>query len=184
MPNSAGSVLLAAVLGTLAALALAAEDDRYAEDRLRMIQTIEAHAQSATDALGRDHIDPRVLAVMNEVPRHEFVSAWYEGQAYDDRPLPIGHGQTISQPFIVALMTDLLQVGPDDVVLEVGTGSGYQAAVLAPSGPGRAHHRDHTGAGRGCRRAARAPGLRQRPHVYRRRLLRRARAGAVSTRSW
>jgi protein-L-isoaspartate(D-aspartate) O-methyltransferase len=125
------SALFAAVLGAMAALALAAEDDRYAEDRLRMIQTIEAHAQSATDALGRDHIDPRVLAVMNEVPRHEFVSAWYEGQAYDDRPLPIGHGQTISQPFIVALMTDLLEVGPDDVVLEVGTGSGYQAAVLA-----------------------------------------------------
>ncbi len=125
------SVLLAAVWSALAALAAAAEDDRYAEDRLRMIRTIEAHAQSATDALGRDHIDPRVLAIMNEVPRHEFVSGWYEGQAYDDRPLPIGHGQTISQPFIVALMTDLLGVGPDDVVLEVGTGSGYQAAVLA-----------------------------------------------------
>jgi protein-L-isoaspartate(D-aspartate) O-methyltransferase len=123
--------LLAAVLGTLAGLALAAADDEYAEDRLRMVQTIEVHARSATDALGRDHIDPRVLAVMNEVPRHDFVSAWYEGQAYDDRPLPIGHGQTISQPFIVALMTDLLQVGPEDVVLEVGTGSGYQAAVLA-----------------------------------------------------
>ena len=68
---------------------------------------------------------------MDKVPRHEFVSDWYEGQAYDDRPLPIGHGQTISQPFIVALMTDMLEVGPDDVVLEVGTGSGYQAAVLA-----------------------------------------------------
>ena len=68
---------------------------------------------------------------MNQVPRHEFVSGWYENQAYEDRPLPIGHGQTISQPFIVALMTDLLQVGPDAVVLEVGTGSGYQAAVLA-----------------------------------------------------
>ena len=87
--------------------------------------------ESATDALGRDHIDPRVLAVMNTVPRHAFVSERYEDQAYDDRPLPIGHGQTISQPFIVALMTDLLEVGPDDVVLEVGTGSGYQAAVLA-----------------------------------------------------
>ncbi len=96
-----------------------------------MIQTIETHAQSATGALGRDYIDPRVLAVMNEVPRHEFVSAWHRDDAYDDRPLPIGHGQTISQPFIVALMTDMLEVGPDDVVLEVGTGSGYQAAVLA-----------------------------------------------------
>ena len=125
------AALLAAVLGVLGGPGMAAEDDGQAEERARMIQTIEAHAQSATDALGRDHIDPRVLAVMDAVPRHEFVSGWYEGQAYDDRPLPIGHGQTISQPFIVALMTDLLQVGPDDVVLEVGTGSGYQAAVLA-----------------------------------------------------
>jgi protein-L-isoaspartate(D-aspartate) O-methyltransferase len=119
------------VLAALAAVVMAAEDDRYADDRARMVQTIEAHARSATDALGRDHIDPRVLAVMNKVPRHEFVSDVYGDGAYGDRPLPIGHGQTISQPFIVALMTDLLQVGPDDVVLEVGTGSGYQAAVVA-----------------------------------------------------
>jgi protein-L-isoaspartate(D-aspartate) O-methyltransferase len=96
-----------------------------------MIQTIEAHAQNATEALGRDYIDPRVLAVIDQVPRHAFVSGWYQDQAYDDRPLPIGHGQTISQPFIVALMSDMLEVGPDDVVLEIGTGSGYQAAVLA-----------------------------------------------------
>ena len=115
----------------LAVLAMAAEDDRYAEDRARMIQTIEAHARSATEALGRDYIDPRVLAVMNRVPRHEFVFEWDEDAAYDDRPIAIGHGQTISQPFIVALMTDMARIGPDDVVLEVGTGSGYQAAVLA-----------------------------------------------------
>ena len=126
-----GPALLTAALGALVAVAGAAEVDQHAEARAAMVQTIEAHAQSATDALGRDHIDPRVLAVMNQVPRHEFVSGWYEDQAYEDRPLPIGHGQTISQPFIVALMTDLLQVGPDAVVLEVGTGSGYQAAVLA-----------------------------------------------------
>jgi protein-L-isoaspartate(D-aspartate) O-methyltransferase len=115
------------VLGTTATAA----EDPHAEARARMVQTIEAHAKSATEALGRDYIDPKVLAVMNQVPRHEFVSGWYEDQAYEDRPLPIGHGQTISQPFIVALMTDLLQVGPGAVVLEVGTGSGYQAAVLA-----------------------------------------------------
>jgi protein-L-isoaspartate(D-aspartate) O-methyltransferase len=124
-----GPALLAAALGAL--VAAAAAQDPYAEARLHMVQTIEAHAQSATDALGRDYIDPKVLAIMKEVPRHEFVSERYASQAYDDRPLPIGHGQTISQPFIVALMTDLLQVGPDAVVLEVGTGSGYQAAVLA-----------------------------------------------------
>ena len=122
--------LLVAALGALGAVAAAAEDP-YDEARVRMVQTIEAHARNATDALGRDYIDPKVLAVMREVPRHEFVSGWYEDQAYEDRPLPIGHGQTISQPFIVALMTDLLQVGPEAVVLEVGTGSGYQAAVLA-----------------------------------------------------
>jgi protein-L-isoaspartate(D-aspartate) O-methyltransferase len=112
-------------------VAAAAENDRYAGARARMIQTIEEHAQSATGALGRDYIDPRVLAVMDQVPRHAFVRGWYQDQAYDDRPLPIGHGQTISQPFIVALMTDMLEVAPDDVVLEIGTGSGYQAAVLA-----------------------------------------------------
>jgi protein-L-isoaspartate(D-aspartate) O-methyltransferase len=115
----------------LAGGAPAAQDDAHADARAAMIRTIEAHAQSATDALGRDFIDPRVLAVMAAVPRHEFVSGWDENQAYDDRPLPIGHGQTISQPFIVALMTDMAAVGPEDVVLEVGTGSGYQAAVLA-----------------------------------------------------
>jgi protein-L-isoaspartate(D-aspartate) O-methyltransferase len=125
-----GPALLAAALGTLVAVAAAADDD-HADARARMVETIEAHARSATDALGRDYIDPKVLAVMNQVPRHEFVSGWYENQAYEDRPLPIGQGQTISQPFIVALMTDLLGVGPDAVVLEVGTGSGYQAAVLA-----------------------------------------------------
>ena len=122
--------LLAAALGALGAVAAAAEDP-YDEARARMVQTIEAHARNATDALGRDYIDPKVLAVMGEVSRHEFVSDWYEDQAYEDRPLPIGHGQTISQPFVVALMTDLLRPAPGHVVLEVGTGSGYQAAVLA-----------------------------------------------------
>jgi protein-L-isoaspartate(D-aspartate) O-methyltransferase len=68
---------------------------------------------------------------VGDVPRHEFVPDRVRGDAYADRPLPIGYGQTISQPFIVALMTDLLRVRPSDIVLEVGTGSGYQAAVLA-----------------------------------------------------
>jgi protein-L-isoaspartate(D-aspartate) O-methyltransferase len=72
-----------------------------------------------------------VLRAMGDVPRHEFVPDGVRQDAYTDRPLPIGYGQTISQPLIVALMTDLLRVGPDDSVLEVGTGSGYQAAVLA-----------------------------------------------------
>lgn len=75
--------------------------------------------------------DPRVLEAMREIPRHAFIPAEFSGAAYHDRPLPIGKGQTISQPYIVALMTELLGVQPDDRVLEIGTGSGYQAAILA-----------------------------------------------------
>src|SRR4051812_44043936 len=75
--------------------------------------------------------DPRVLAAMRAVPRHRFVPAAYQDQAYDDRPLPIAEGQTISQPYIVALMTAALEVRSTDRVLEIGTGSGYQTAVLA-----------------------------------------------------
>lgn len=80
---------------------------------------------------GRGLKDARVLAAMRTVPRHEFVPEEYRFSAYDDRPLPIGHGQTISQPFIVAFMTEQLQPQPTDKVLEVGTGSGYQAAILS-----------------------------------------------------
>ncbi len=75
--------------------------------------------------------DPRVLDAMAAVPRHRFVPAEVEGEAYDDHPLPIGYGQTISQPYIVAFMTEALELEPADTVLEIGTGSGYQAAVLA-----------------------------------------------------
>jgi len=75
--------------------------------------------------------DPRVLAVMREVPRHRFVPSELAARAYDDTPLPIGYGQTISQPYIVAYMTQALELRPEHRVLEVGTGSGYQAAVLA-----------------------------------------------------
>lgn len=75
--------------------------------------------------------DPEVLEAMRSVPRHRFVPERYEDAAYDDHPLPIGYGQTISQPFIVAWMTELLELQPGEKVLEIGTGSGYQAAVLA-----------------------------------------------------
>lgn len=75
--------------------------------------------------------DERVLAVMARVPRHRFVPESERAHAYDDGPLPIGHGQTISQPYIVAFMTEVLALTTSDVVLEIGTGSGYQAAVLA-----------------------------------------------------
>ena len=119
-----GSCLLAWRTG------LAAEQEAAAREA--MVATIEAHARGAAkSALERPFIDSRVLAVMRRVPRHAFVPAEQVASAYDDRPLPIGHGQTISQPFIVALMTDMLRTAPEHVVLEVGTGSGYQAAVLA-----------------------------------------------------
>jgi protein-L-isoaspartate(D-aspartate) O-methyltransferase len=125
---------LALVLSVSTLIGTAAQviaDEEHAGRRARMIQVIEAHARTAGSALGRNHIDRRVLDVMADVPRHLFVSEHLRRKGYDDRPLPIGHGQTISQPFIVALMTDLLGIEPDHKVLEVGTGSGYQAAVLA-----------------------------------------------------
>ncbi len=91
-----------------------------------------ARARMVADQLrGRDITDSRVLAAMARVPRHEFVDPPYRRRAYEDSPLPIGHGQTISQPYIVALMTQLLELKGTERVLEVGTGSGYQAAVLA-----------------------------------------------------
>jgi len=83
------------------------------------------------DFRGHGIKDPRVLEVMSLVPRHLFVSERYRSQAYQDRPLPIGEGQTISQPYVVALMTELLKLKGNERVLEVGTGSGYQAAVLS-----------------------------------------------------
>ncbi len=82
----------------------------------------------------RQVTDPQVLEAMRSVPRHRFVPDRYIDQAYADHPLPIGHGQTISQPYIVALMTESLELEPGDRVLEIGTGSGYQAAVLAEMG--------------------------------------------------
>jgi len=80
---------------------------------------------------GREAFDERVMQVMQDVDRGEFVSGNYKEMAYDDEPLPIGYGQTISQPYMVALMTDLLDITPESVVLEVGTGSGYQSAILS-----------------------------------------------------
>jgi len=123
--------LCAALAVLLSGTVRAPDADDHAARRADMIRVIERHAFSAVKALGGRPIEQRVLEVMGLTPRHLFVPERLRGEAYDDRPLPIGYGQTISQPFIVALMTDLLGVGPEDVVLEVGTGSGYQAAVLA-----------------------------------------------------
>lgn len=108
----------------------AAADD-FASGHRRMMEEITALVRETRTETGKPALDERVMAVMRKVPRHEFVPASQLANAYQNRPLPIGHGQTISQPYIVALMTDLARVEPGHKVLEVGTGSGYQAAVMA-----------------------------------------------------
>src|SRR5690606_15022554 len=107
----------------------AAEDDGLR--RAQMVAEIEQMTRQTSDFTKLESLDTRVIEVMQKVPRHEFVPLEYQQYAYLNRPLPIGDDQTISQPYIVALMTHLAAVDKDSVVLEVGTGSGYQAAVLA-----------------------------------------------------
>jgi len=121
--------VLAGILGLVfsspAACTAQGEDakaDKMEKRRLKMVDT---------QIRSRGVKDTRVLRAMETVPRHKFVPQGSVNQAYDDHPLFIGHGQTISQPYIVALMTEVLELGPRDRVLEIGTGSGYQAAVLA-----------------------------------------------------
>jgi len=107
-----------------------AEEAEYSDARAALIQKIRSYARLDRPA-GKTGLSEAVLSAMGRVQRHQFVPEDLRDQAYEDHPLPIGYGQTISQPYVVALMTDLLQLEPDDVVLEIGTGSGYQAAVLA-----------------------------------------------------
>lgn len=104
---------------------------RQSEQRARMVAEIAAMARETGSATGRPRLSQAVMEAMATVPRHRFVPLLQEAVAYENRPLPIGEGQTISQPFIVALMTDLLDPKPGHTVLEVGTGSGYQAAILS-----------------------------------------------------
>ncbi|MGF1615753.1 MAG: protein-L-isoaspartate(D-aspartate) O-methyltransferase [Gammaproteobacteria bacterium] len=99
--------------------------------RQAMVEQIAFHASLVSGETGKSELDDRVMAVMGSVPRHEFVPDELRAFAYMDNPLPIGYGKTISQPFIVALMTDLLEIDPVDRVLEIGTGLGYQAAILS-----------------------------------------------------
>jgi len=108
-----------------------AGQDSYARQRQAMLDDIAAITRETRFETGRGRLGERVMAAMEAVPRHRFVPPDQERHAYENRPLPIGNGQTISQPFIVALMTDLLELKPGARVLEVGTGCGYQAAVLA-----------------------------------------------------
>jgi protein-L-isoaspartate(D-aspartate) O-methyltransferase len=122
-------VVAAALLLTMTGAQTAAAED-FASERWRMMEEITALVRETRAETGKRALDERVMAVMGKVPRHEFVPAGQLSRAYQNRPLPIGHGQTISQPYIVALMTDLARVEPGHKVLEVGTGSGYQAAVM------------------------------------------------------
>jgi len=109
----------------------AAEDAQYVRERALMVKTIQAYAQTDIGFSGNEGISANVLEAMGQAKRHLFIPEQYRFIAYADRPVPIGHGQTISQPYIVAVMTDLAKLKPNHTVLEIGTGSGYQAAILA-----------------------------------------------------
>ena len=106
-------------------------EQQAAELRQHMVLEIAAQTVLAGERIGKYNLDARVMEVMGKVPRHEFVPVEIQPYAYLNRPLPIGFDKTISQPFIVALMTDMLEIRKEDVVLEIGTGLGYQAAILA-----------------------------------------------------
>lgn len=123
-------ILLCAAL-VAHAISAAADEPDVTGLQAAMLAEIQRDFRETRGYTGRDTLTPRVLSALADVPRHEFVDHHDTEVAYINRPLPIGHGQTISQPFIVALMTDLLDPEPTDIVLEVGTGSAYQAAVLA-----------------------------------------------------
>ena len=131
--NRAGRVALSFLLAPL--LAFACNDQKTSVGKVTPV-TQDAEAQQRarmveTQIVARGVRDPRVLAAMREVPRHLFVDSAQKAQAYEDHPLPIAGNQTISQPYIVALMTELAEITPDERVLEIGTGSGYQSAVLS-----------------------------------------------------
>lgn len=111
--------------------ATALDADQYAKQRQLMVEEISDDARRLVRYIDKDSVSDNVMQVMATVPRHLFVPPDERHNAYENRPLPIGYGQTISQPYIVALMTDLLQPRPNHKVLEIGTGSGYQAAVLS-----------------------------------------------------
>ena len=115
--------------GLVLATALANAQDSVDRQRAAMVEEVQEFAAQIGDLRGG--FSDAVLAAMGTVERHKFVPPAVQRHAYENRPLPIGHGQTISQPYIVALMTELAKPDKDDVVLEIGTGSGYQAAMLA-----------------------------------------------------
>jgi protein-L-isoaspartate(D-aspartate) O-methyltransferase len=118
-------------LSLFAASSTLVDDRDFAALRAHMVSEIAASTMLVSEQLGRAALDPTVMEIMGKVPRHEFVPYELREYAYLNRPLPIGFEKTISQPFIVALMTDLLDIREGDSILEIGTGVGYQAAILA-----------------------------------------------------
>jgi protein-L-isoaspartate(D-aspartate) O-methyltransferase len=122
------AALVTSLFGPLQAAAVTEEE--FARERARMVEEISSMARATRGETGRDRFAERVMTAMGKVPRHRFVPEHLARDAYRNHPLPIGEGQTISQPYIVALSTDLIDPQPGHVVLEIGTGSGYQAAVL------------------------------------------------------
>jgi protein-L-isoaspartate(D-aspartate) O-methyltransferase len=118
----------------LAPAACAQGDPPYAAQREALIREIQAQVAELEIELGTNRLDPAVIEALRRTPRHAFVPPMLRYEAYGNHPLPIGRGQTISQPFIVAIMSHLLEVKAGDKVYELGTGSGYQAAVLAEMG--------------------------------------------------
>ena len=126
------TLLLLALVSVAVTSQVTAQDAECAGERAAMVETVRSHARADASVLGPQGLSERVLEAVGQTKRHLFIPERSCSVAYADRPVPIGRGQTISQPFIVTLMTQLAEVAPDHVVLEVGTGSGYQAAILAP----------------------------------------------------
>jgi protein-L-isoaspartate(D-aspartate) O-methyltransferase len=125
------AITLAIALLLSVAAAAIARDDEWQSMRKEMIEEIKQDMAAARSYTGKEALSDPVLTALARVERHEFIPVELRDQAYGNYPLPIGNDQTISQPFIVALMTELLEVRQDSIILEIGTGSGYQAAVLA-----------------------------------------------------
>ncbi len=128
------AILAACLLTLVGSIPACASDNDMTEERNQLINQIQAGVHATARELGFSALDPKVEQALREVPRHAFVPEHERAFAYRDSPLPIGAGQTISQPYIVAIMSQLLALSPGDRVFELGTGSGYQAAVLAAMG--------------------------------------------------